>query len=50
MDAVAADCVVIGCDSMLYRDGRLWGKPPRSCARGLAAMAGRSGDCTPDTA
>ena len=22
--AVAADCVVIGCDSMLYLDGRLW--------------------------
>jgi nucleoside triphosphate pyrophosphatase len=25
--AVAADCVVIGCDSMLYIDGRLVGKP-----------------------
>ena len=25
--AVAADCVVIGCDSMLYRDGELRGKP-----------------------
>ena len=22
-----ADCVVIGCDSMLYLDGELWGKP-----------------------
>lgn len=26
--AVAADCVVVGCDSMLYRDGELLGKPP----------------------
>jgi septum formation protein len=26
-DAVAADCVVIGCDSMLYIDGQLVGKP-----------------------
>ncbi|OBB33344.1 septum formation inhibitor Maf [Mycolicibacterium peregrinum] len=25
--AVAADCVVIGCDSMLFLDGRLCGKP-----------------------
>src|ERR1700675_70619 len=25
--AVAADCVVVGCDSMLYLDGRLIGKP-----------------------
>lgn len=24
---VAADCVVLGCDSMLYRDGELCGKP-----------------------
>jgi septum formation protein len=24
---VLDDCVVIGCDSMLYRDGTLWGKP-----------------------
>ncbi|MCH9666392.1 MAG: Maf-like protein [Actinomycetia bacterium] len=24
---VAADCVVFGCDSMLYRDGELYGKP-----------------------
>ena len=43
--AVAADCVVIGCDSMLYIDGRLIGKP----ASGDAArsqwrsMGGRSG-------
>ena len=26
-DTIAADCVVIGCDSMLYIDGRLIGKP-----------------------
>jgi septum formation protein len=43
--AVAADCVVIGCDSMLYRDGGLLGKPTsadaaRECWR---QMAGRSG-------
>ena len=30
---VGADCVVIGCDSMLYRDGALLGKP---------AVAGRA--------
>jgi septum formation protein len=43
--AVAADCVVIGCDSMLYLDGRLCGKPPSvAAARQLwALMAGRSG-------
>src|SRR5271166_5280624 len=26
--AVGADCVVLGCDSMLYLDGLLAGKPP----------------------
>ncbi|MBX7435253.1 Maf-like protein [Mycobacterium sp. Y57] len=26
-DDVATDCVVLGCDSMLYRDGALCGKP-----------------------
>ncbi|WAJ46341.1 Maf family protein [Mycobacterium sp. Aquia_216] len=43
--AVAADCVVIGCDSMLYLDGRLCGKPPSvAAARRLwGSMAGRSG-------
>jgi septum formation protein len=42
---VADDCVVIGCDSMLYRDGRLWGKPEseNSALRGWQDMAGRSG-------
>ncbi len=43
--AVAADCVVIGCDSMLYLDGRLCGKPASTAAaRDLwQAMAGRAG-------
>ncbi|WP_407685554.1 Maf family protein [Mycobacterium sp. HUMS_1102779] len=43
--AVAADCVVIGCDSMLHLDGRLCGKPgSTSAARDLwRAMAGRAG-------
>jgi septum formation protein len=43
--AVAADCVVIGCDSMLYLDGRLSGKPPSVAdARKLwQKMAGRVG-------
>jgi septum formation protein len=42
---VAADCVVIGCDSMLYIDGRLCGKP-QSIADAQAqwqSMAGRAG-------
>jgi septum formation protein len=40
----AADCVVIGCDSMLYRDGTLWGKPgtPEAALNGWRAVAGRS--------
>jgi septum formation protein len=40
-----ADCVVIGCDSMLFRDGRLWGKPASEAAAiaGWQAMAGRTG-------
>lgn len=44
--AVAADCVVIGCDSMLFRDGRLWGKPAGEDAvlDAWRAMAGRSGE------
>ncbi|MCW2512290.1 MAG: hypothetical protein JWR11_1332 [Mycobacterium sp.] len=43
---VGADCVVIGCDSMLYRDGRLWGKPATEAAviAGWRAMAGRSAE------
>jgi septum formation protein len=42
---VAADCVVIGCDSMLHLDGRLCGKP-QSVAAARAqwqTMAGRAG-------
>ena len=43
--AVGADCVVIGCDSMLFRDGKLWGKPASEAAaiEGWRAMAGRTG-------
>lgn len=43
--AAAADCVVIGCDSMLYIGGRLCGKP-QSVADARAqwqSMAGRAG-------
>jgi septum formation protein len=42
---VGADCVVVGCDSMLYLDGRLCGKPESvAAARKLwRSMAGRSG-------
>ncbi len=42
---VAADCVVIGCDSMLFFDGRLSGKPgtPEQTRRQWNSMAGRSG-------
>jgi len=43
--AVASDCVVIGCDSMLYIDGRLAGKPATADAarRKWQSMAGGSG-------
>jgi septum formation protein len=44
--AVAADCVVIGCDSMLYIDNRLCGKP-QSIADARSqwqSMAGRVGE------
>ena len=43
--AVAADCVVIGCDSMLYIGGRLVGKPPSADAARSQwkSMGGRSG-------
>ncbi len=43
--AVATDCVVIGCDSMLYVDGVLRGKPgtPEEAARQWHSMAGRDG-------
>lgn len=42
---VAADCVVIGCDSMLYVDGDLRGKPgtPEQARRQWDSMAGRAG-------
>ena len=43
--AVAANCVVIGCDSMLYLDGRLVGKPASidAARREWRSMGGRSG-------
>ena len=43
--SVAADCVVIGCDSMLYRDGQLLGKPASADAalEGWRQMAGKTG-------
>jgi septum formation protein len=43
--AVAADCVVIGCDSMLYLDGRLCGKPQSADAARSQwkSIGGRSG-------
>lgn len=46
LDAVATtDCVVIGCDSMLYIEGALRGKPtsPEEAGRQWHAMAGRTG-------
>ncbi len=44
--AVGADCVVLGCDSMLYLDGRLAGKPPSvaDARRQWRSMAGRAGE------
>ncbi|MDT5029699.1 MAG: nucleoside triphosphate pyrophosphatase [Micromonosporaceae bacterium] len=44
--ALATDCVVIGCDSMLFIDGELRGKPADadSARTAWATMAGRSGD------
>lgn len=43
--AVTADCVVIGCDSMLYIDGTLRGKPQSVAEAGSQwqSMAGRTG-------
>jgi septum formation protein len=42
----AADCVVVGCDSMLLVDGELQGKPhtPEVARARWAEMAGRSAD------
>jgi septum formation protein len=41
----SADCVVIGCDSMLYRDGELRGKPesPEAALQGWQDMGGKPG-------
>jgi len=43
---VSADCVVIGCDSMLFIDGALCGKPGTAAEahRRWQAMAGRDGE------
>lgn len=43
---VTTDCVVIGCDSMLWLDGRLRGKPGtvEAARREWATMAGRAGE------
>jgi len=43
--SITADCVVIGCDSMLYVDGELRGKPmtPEQARRQWFSMAGKSG-------
>ncbi|CAA0126121.1 Maf-like protein [Mycolicibacterium vanbaalenii] len=42
---VAFDCVVLGCDSLLYRDGELYGKPGSAVAARLQwrSMAGSVG-------
>jgi septum formation protein len=42
---IAADCVVIGCDSMLYIDGQLCGKPGSvaDARQQWQSMAGRAG-------
>lgn len=44
-DTVTTDCAVIGCDSMLYVDGTLSGKPgtPEEARRQWNSMAGHSG-------
>jgi septum formation protein len=44
--ATAADCVVIGCDSMLFCDGELRGKPGSAdeAKRQWRKMAGRTGE------
>jgi nucleoside triphosphate pyrophosphatase len=44
--SVATDCVVIGCDSMLYCDGELRGKPASEdeAKRQWQTMGGRTGD------
>lgn len=44
--SVTADCVVIGCDSMLYCDGQLRGKPASAdeAKRQWQTMGGRTGE------
>ncbi len=44
-DEVSADCVVLGCDSLLYRDGALCGKPgsPDAARQQWLTMAGGTG-------
>ncbi|MGE5696878.1 MAG: Maf family protein [Candidatus Sericytochromatia bacterium] len=44
--SVTEDCVVIGCDSMLYCDGALRGKPssPDDAKRQWLTMGGRTGE------
>jgi septum formation protein len=44
--SVSADCIVIGCDSMLYCDGELRGKPASKdeAKRQWQTMAGRTGE------
>ncbi|UQX12355.1 Maf family protein [Candidatus Mycobacterium methanotrophicum] len=44
-DVIAADCVVVGCDSMLYLDGQLVGKPASADAARTQwqSMGGRVG-------
>lgn len=44
-EEVTADCVVIGCDSMLFHDGSLRGKPAseEAAIAGWRSMAGSSG-------
>jgi septum formation protein len=44
--SVSADCIVIGCDSMLYCDGELRGKPASEdeAKRQWQTMAGRTGE------
>jgi septum formation protein len=43
---IGTDCVVIGCDSMLFRDGLLCGKPATGAAAAAAwaSMSGRTGE------
>lgn len=44
-EELTSDCFVIGCDSMLYLDGQLWGKPGSADAarRQWDSMAGSTG-------